>query len=294
MFPIHLNLGFRTFYYYEGFYFFLSILIATLVAVRALKKAGLDANAFLEGLVWILLGAFLGARLFHFAFWDSTAFFSDPAAFFRIWEGGMSITGGLAGGVLAAWFCFRRVDFWRIFAATSPALLLGQAIGRMGCFLNGDAWGIPTNLPWGVAQPKFGVFLPGLRPDTLIPSDAWTWSVAQGFTDPASLRTVPLHPTQLYEACGDLALAGLVILLAGHLTKTKGPWPKVGWLHLGGYSLLRCGLEFLHGDRDITVWAGMTALQIGLLGFAAASTVFYARSSRNTAGRLSRVRANTQ
>jgi phosphatidylglycerol---prolipoprotein diacylglyceryl transferase len=283
MFPIHLNLGFRTFYYYEGFYFFVAILAATIVAVHRLKRAGLDANRFLDSLVWILLGAFLGARIFHFAFWDSQDFLKDPAAFFRFWEGGMSITGGLAGGVLGAWFCFRRLDFWRIFAVTSPAVLLGQAIGRLGCFLNGDAWGLPTRLPWGIAQPKFGTFLPGFVADQQVPSDAWSWSVARGFTDPLSLATTPLHPTQLYEALGDLVLAGMVLLLARNLAKTKGPWSKVGWLHLGGYSLLRFGLEFLHGDRDVTVWAGMTALQLGLLFFCALSALQYARGYRNQA-----------
>jgi phosphatidylglycerol:prolipoprotein diacylglycerol transferase len=279
MFPIHLNLGFRTFYYYEGFYFFVAILVATWVAVRSLKRAGLDAYLFLDHLPWILLGSFLGARIFHFAFWELNAFLKDPVAFFRFWEGGMSITGGLAGGVLGAWFCFRRKGFWHIFAAASPALLLGQAIGRIGCFLNGDAWGIPTGLPWGISQPRFGTFLPSFMADHQFPSDAWSWSVALGFTDPASMVTVPLHPTQLYEALGDLVLAGLVLLLV----RSKGPVRRVAWLHLGGYACLRLALEFLHGDRDITLWAGMTALQIGLLAFSAVSAVLYIREALESA-----------
>ena len=85
------------------------------------------------------------------------------------------------------------------------------------------------------------------------------------------MATVPLHPTQLYEAFGDLALAGLVILLV----RTKGPTRQVAWLHLGGYATLRFALEFLHGDRDVTIWAGMTALQITLLCFAALSAMLY-------------------
>jgi phosphatidylglycerol:prolipoprotein diacylglycerol transferase len=276
MFPLHLNLGFRIFHFYEGLYFFVAILVATLVAVRRLQRAGLAPGIFLDGLPWILLAAFLGARVSHFAFWEWATFQRDPTAFFRFWEGGMSITGGLAGGVLGAWFCFRRAGFWRIFAAASPAVLLGQAIGRVGCFLNGDAWGIPTNLPWGIAQPRFGLTIPGLVTDQRVASDAWIWSVTQGFTDPASMVTVPLHPTQLYEACGDLVLAGLVLLLA----KQQGPGPRVGWLYLGGYALLRFALEFLHGDRDSTIWTGMTALQIGLLGCIVVSAALYMREAR--------------
>jgi len=267
MYPIHLDLGFRTFHFYEGAYFFAAILAATLLGLRRLKRAGLEPNLFLDSLIWILLGAFLGARLFHFAFWESETFLQDPAAFLRFWEGGMSITGGLAGGVLASWFCFRRAGYWRYYAALSPAVLLGQALGRVGCLLNGDAWGIPTRLPWGIAQPRFGTLLPGFTTDASVSSDAWSWSVAQGFTDPASPVTVPLHPTQLYEALGDLLLAGLIL----QLLRRSAPSSRVAWLHLGGYSLLRFGLEFLHGDRGPVVWADMTALQLGLLAVAAAS-----------------------
>lgn len=278
MYPIHLDLGFRVFHYYEGLYFFVSILVAAILAVRALRKAGLDAGRFLDSLVWILLGAFLGARLFHFAFWDGQAFLQDPLGFFRFWEGGLSITGGLAGGALVGWLAFRKHGFWSIFAAASPAVLVGQALGRLGCFLNGDAWGTPTTLPWGVALPKFGTYVPGFVKETSLPSDAWTWSVASGFTDPSALETVPLHPVQLYEAFGDLLLAGLILWMTRGL-RAGGPAPKrVFWVHIGGYSLLRFALEFMHGDRDVTVWAGMTALQLVLALCALAAGILFART----------------
>jgi len=291
MFPIHLNLGFRTFYYYEGFYFLVAITAASLVGVRRLKAAGLDADFFLESVPWILLGAVFGARVFHFLFWDLKTFLADPMTFFRFWEGGLSITGGLAGGVAAAAYLFRRgkVDFWAYAAALSPAVLIGQAIGRVGCFLNGDAWGIPTRLPWGVIEPRFGHLVPGFSLDRTVPSSAWEWCVAQGYVSPGSLATVPLHPTQLYESLGDLVLAVLVILLARSLRRRKAGLAQAILLHLGGYSLLRFGLEFLHGDRDALVWAGMTALQIGLLAFAGLSALLY-RSAANWRGGRSAAR----
>ncbi len=271
MWPIHLDLGFRIFHFYEGFYILLSVVAATLMALRRLRTVGQDAGPFLDSLSWILLGAILGARTFHFVFWDWSALWAAPLSFFQIWGGGYSITGGLAGGIVMAYFRFkhRRIDFWSTFAAVSPALLVGQALGRVGCFLNGDAWGIPTRLPWGVSMPKFGTVIPEFVRDAQVPSEAWLWSVRQGFTDPASLVTVPLHPTQLYEALGDLLLAGMILLLIRRLAHSKrlGLW--VFWVHLGGYSLLRFGLEFLHGDRGAVILGGMTALQMGLLAFAA-------------------------
>lgn len=282
MYPIHLNLGFRVFYFYEGFYFVAAIGAACGFAAWRLAKAGLDVQAFLDSVPVILIGAVLGARVFHFAFWDWQALLADPLGFFRIWEGGLAIAGGLAGGVLAAWICFRRrrMDFWAYSWALSPAVLLGQAIGRVGCFLNGDAWGTPTRLPWGVSVPRYGLRLPGFWTDPSRTSPAWEWSVAQGATARSALASAPLHPVQLYEAFCDLLLAGLVLLVVRSLQRKPGPPHRPILLHLGGYSLIRFGLEYLHGDREPALWAGMTSFQLGLLacGIACAALALGRRS----------------
>jgi phosphatidylglycerol:prolipoprotein diacylglycerol transferase len=270
MFPIHLNLGFRVFYYYEGFYFLAAVVVGYLIALKRLGRAGQDRELLAGSLLWILLGAVVGARIFHFLFWDWGDLRAHPGELFRVWDGGLSITGGLAGGVLAAVVCLRRhrADIGAWAAALCPAVLVAQAVGRVGCFLNGDAWGIPTRLPWGIREPRFGMMIPGFRVDTRVPSAAWEWCVARGFIPANAMATVPLHPTQLYEALGDLALAGLVVLLVRRLGRTGGRPLRVLWLHLGGYSLLRFGLEFLHGDREELALAGMTVLQLGLLACA--------------------------
>ena len=282
MFPIHLNLGFRIFHYYEGLYFLCAVLGAYAVAWRNLARAGLDPEVLAWSLVWILLGAVAGARVFHFLFWDWGSFRAHPAEFLRFWDGGLSITGGLVGGVLAALACFRhrRVDIWAYAARISPAVLVGQAIGRVGCFLNGDAWGIPTRLPWGIREPRFGILVPGFRVDPSYPSAAWEWCVAKGYIPASATATPPLHPTQLYESLGDLALAWLVVLLARREVKAGGRPAQVLWLHLGGYSLLRFALEFLHGDREAAFLAGMTTLQLGLLGTAVVCGALLIRPAR--------------
>ncbi len=285
MFPVHLNLGFRVFYFYEGFYFLCAIGAAFLFAMARLKRAGLDREVFADSVLWILLGAIAVARIFHFLFWDFAALRADPLVFFRVWEGGLTITGGLVGGVLAAVVCFRlyKVDFWAYAAAVSPGVLLGQAVGRVGCFLNGDAWGIPTRLPWGIAQPRFGLLVPGFRPEPRMASAAWEWCAARGLVAPDSLATVPLHPTQLYECLGDLLLAGLVILRVRGLARARRPLQPGLWLHLGGYALLRFFLEFLHGDREELFWAGLTTLQLVLAAFALLGAGLYFRTSARRA-----------
>jgi len=286
MFPIHLNLGFRIFYFYEGFYFLIAIAAACLAGRWRLSQANLDVLGFTDSTPWILLGALLGARVFHFVFWDWNAFLADPLSFFRFWEGGLAIAGGLVGGILAAWACFhrRRLDFWAYSWALSPAVLVGQAIGRVGCFLHGDAWGIPTRLPWGVSEPKFGMLVPGFTLDPTRISSAWAWSVAKGATAHSALATVPLHPTQLYEAFGDLVLAGLVVLSVRSLAREPGPKQKPILIHMGGYSLLRFGLEFLHGDRGPVLWSGLTAFQIVVLACGLVCSILYLLSRPGNPG----------
>ena len=276
MVPIHLNLGFRVFYFYEGFYFLAAIATAYLIGLKRIETAGLAPQVLEGSLLWILLGAILGARVFQFLFWDLDSFLADPMIFFRFWDGGLTITGGLAGGVLGAWICFRRrkADFWAYSAAISPAVLVGQAVGRVGCFLNGDAWGIPTRLPWGISEPKYGPSSRASGPTTPCPAPPGNGASPKAMC-PLPPWPVPLHPTQLYECIGELLLAVYAILLARSLRNRNAPQRKVIWLHLGGYSLLRFGLEFLHGDRDVVIWAGMTALQMGLLAFGVLSAVLF-------------------
>ena len=273
MFPIHLNIPQWGIFipYYEGLYYVISFIVAYLYAAKRFKKFGLSVETLQNSFLWIIIGAVLLARTFHFVFWDLKTLTADPAIFLQFWGGGYSITGGLLGGFLGGWgyYLWKKQNFWQTFAVASPAVFLGQAIGRVGCFLNGDAWGIPTNLPWGIREPKYGHNLFGLQLNTQYPSPAWTWSVSQGFTKPDSLVTVPLHPTQLYESLGDLGLMVLAILLVNALAKQGKNWYRVALFHLGGYSLLRFALEFLHGDRDVTVWADMTSLQINLFIFGA-------------------------
>lgn len=271
MFPIHLNLGFRQFYFYEGVYFLTAIVLAYLWAVRRLKANGLSPDQFTRALVGVLFGAMIGGRLFHFLFWQPGPLITDPLVFLRFWEGGISITGGLAGGILGGALAFvrRNESFWEYFAVLSPAILLGQALGRIGCFLNGDAWGIPTDLPWGLRFPRFGTELPSGTINQNLDSFAWTWGYRQGLVGSNDLTTPPLHPTQLYECLGDLAILGLVLLAFRRFGQARGG-KLILALHIGAYSLLRFALEFLHGDRDQTVLAGMTWLQITLLVVAAA------------------------
>jgi phosphatidylglycerol:prolipoprotein diacylglycerol transferase len=132
-----------------------------------------------------------------------------PALDLLLSRGGMSWFGGFTGGVLAGLVLIRRkrLPVLRLLAAATPALAVGHAIGRIGCFLVGDDYGTPTDLPWGIAFPE------GLPP-----------------------TTVPVHPTQLYEAAALVPLALLLFRWRRH--------GRPDTFVLGGYLLLAGGIRF--------------------------------------------------
>jgi phosphatidylglycerol:prolipoprotein diacylglycerol transferase len=147
---------------------------------RELARSGLPDSA-VDAAVAGVLGGLVGAKLV----WSiEFAGRGEPFTDLLFSRGGMSWFGGFLGGVGAGLWMLRRrsVPWIPALSAATPALALGHAIGRVGCFLVGDDYGQPTDLPWGVAFPR------GLPP-----------------------IDVPVHPTQLYETAGLVPLAWLLV-----------------------------------------------------------------------------------
>lgn len=266
MYPIHLDFDFFSPYFYEGAYFAISIFIAAVWASKRVKNLLNDEKNF-EGIItWALISALIGARLSHFLFWEPAVFLSNPAIFFDL-SGGNSIVGGLVGGMFGGWLYTRRkkLNYFTYFAAISPAVLLGQALGRLGCFVNGDAYGTNTSLPWGVEFPRYGTNIPSFETNTRVSSEAWRWSFENGLVDANSTASAPLHPTQLYEMFGDLAIMYLVFVLVKKMWGQTKNFKNIFYIHVGGYSFLRFALEFIRADNDSALYLGMTGLQVSLL-----------------------------
>jgi phosphatidylglycerol:prolipoprotein diacylglycerol transferase len=182
---------------------------------RELARSGLPESASDAGIAG-LFGGLVGAKLLYVAEHAGSA----PLLDLLTDRGGMSWFGGFAGGVgaglLLMWI--KRWPIVPVLAAATPALAVGQLLGRIGCFLVGDDYGRPTSLPWGVAFPK------GLPP-----------------------VDEPVHPTQLYEA----AFLGLLAWLLVRWRRASAPDVVV----LGRYLLLaggfRFALEFLRANVRI-------------------------------------------
>jgi len=154
-------------------------LVGLWVFGRELARSGLPTSGSDAAMAGVF-GGLAGAKLL----WVAEHIGEEPFRDLLFSRGGMSWFGGFAGGVLTALiFMWRmRLPIVPMLAASTPALAIGHAIGRIGCFLVGDDYGRPSSLPWAVAFPK------GLPP-----------------TD------VPVHPTQLYEMAALFIVAWLLI-----------------------------------------------------------------------------------
>ncbi|MFQ5846895.1 MAG: prolipoprotein diacylglyceryl transferase [Candidatus Methylomirabilales bacterium] len=257
MYPILLKIGSFELRSY-GVVIALAILAAYLLGRREAARRRMDPRLVEDFAFFAILFGILGARLYYIAFFDPGMFLRQPHMVLAVWKGGLAIHGALLGGLLTGiWFCRKHgISFW-IFADTlTPALILGQAIGRLACFLNGDAYGIPTTVPWAVT-----------------------------FTDPNALAPlgVPRHPTQLYEMGLDLVLFGLLWAL-----RRRRLLPgQLFLLYAGGYGVIRFIVETFRADQ-LQFAGGVSAAQtlsvLVLVGSLLAFTVLRRRLGHKEVG----------
>jgi prolipoprotein diacylglyceryl transferase len=208
----------------------MAIIAGAILGIRDAKQRGFFEDDVVFVLVWAVPSALIGARLFHVV--DALDYYlTYPLQVLAIGEGGLAIYGGLVGGVLGGALAARRrgILSWRLLDAAAPAMILGQAIGRIGCFINGDHQGPPANLPWATSY----VHAASLAPDS-----------------------EPRHPAQVYELLYDLAVFGLLLLLRPRLKRDGMLFAIYAALYAFGrfwISALREDAVFLLGLKEAQV-----------------------------------------
>lgn len=222
------NLGIR-FYslaYLAGFYILF-------VGLRWQAKQGwslLRGDAIADYVTWVALaGVILGGRLGYCLLYEPRETFANPFYFFTIWRGGMASHGGILGVILVMIFFARarKIPFYNLADATAFCVPLTLGLGRCANFLNGELWGRPTTVPWGVVFPE-APLVDGMN--------------------------VPRHPSQLYEAMLEGLLLQLVLTTVRLSTRREG---AVALTFMAGYALLRIlGEQFREPDADIGFWFG--------------------------------------
>ncbi len=155
MHPVLVQFGPITIRYY-GLMYVIAITLGFFLLARETnrKQLPLSTEDLLDLILWMIPAAIIGARIYYVAFtWDYYG--SHLADILKLWQGGLAIHGGVIAGAIAVFLFSRRkkVCFWAVTDALSPSIILGQAIGRIGNLMNGDAYGLPTSLPWGIHFP---------------------------------------------------------------------------------------------------------------------------------------------
>jgi phosphatidylglycerol:prolipoprotein diacylglycerol transferase len=245
--PSGITIGTFTIHFY-GIIIMLGAIAAAYLAQKTADQRGLDGTQTWDMLIWVLIAGIIGARLYHIltpmpdleAKGINTLYYlTHPLDAIAIWNGGLGIPGAVAGGALAVWIYTRRkhISFWDWMDVLSPAVALGQAIGRWGNFLNQELYGAPTNLPWAIY----------IDPQHRLPAFA---------------NQAYYHPLFLYESLWNLGNMALLLWL----NKRPASQLKKGdifFIYLIIYAVGRFFLEFLR--LDASQIAGVNANQALML-----------------------------
>ena len=260
MHPILLTTPFLTVYTF-GVLLAAAYLAALGWLVRGARRVQLNPDALMSLGMWAIVGALVGAKVL-LVLRSLSEYVANPSSFWSmsLLTSAGDFYGGFIGGLVASALFFRRhrdLPFWRSADVAAPAIALGQAIGRIGCFMAGDDYGRPATVPWSVT-----------------------------FTNPDAGRIggaplgVPLHPVQLYESAVCFVLFGLLLGLARR--RHRDGDVIVAYTML--YAVGRFVLEYFRGDADRGFVLGgvlSTSQFIGIVMFALAVGVLIVRHRRH-------------
>lgn len=201
--------------HWYGVMYGLGFLLTYFIVKAQVKRRGIvmPEGDVADFIMTLIMGVILGGRLGYILFYNLKDYLAHPLEILAVWHGGMSFHGGLIGTIVAGWYYCRKhkLKFLEMADIVMVAVPLGLGLGRLGNFINGELWGRPTDLPWGMVFPTAGDGL-------------------------------PRHPSQLYE----FGLEGIVLFLLLFFMSTRRPKPGVLLgTFLIGYGVIRFGIEFL-------------------------------------------------
>ncbi len=223
----------------------LGVLAAVWIARRRWAARGGDPDDISRLALWAVLAGLIGARLYH-VITDHDRFEGRWLHAFAVWEGGLGIPGGLIAGVgVGAYIAHRRgLPVAELLDVVAPAVPVAQAIGRLGNWFNQELFGRPTDLPWGLEIDA------DHRP--------------AGYLDVATF-----HPTFLYEAMWNLALAGLLVWWERR--RPGGRPGRLFALYVAGYALGRAWVEALRIDPATRLFDVRWNIWMSVIAFVAAA-----------------------
>lgn len=241
--PVIFSIGGFSLRWY-GVIVMLGVVVGSLMVERALKRYGENSDTIWDALIWVLPIGILGARLWfvmNATLGGDNRYANDPSEILKVWHGGLHIFGGLllGGATLLLYLNKNKLDTWLFLDAAGPAVLVGQAIGRIANFINQELYGPPTTVPWGIpisAEHRLTQF-----------QDLIKYPV----------ETTRFHPTFAYEMLWNFTAAGLLLWIWRRYEKDIKPGTIfAGWLLLAGIG--RAWIEFFRPDQPKIAGLGIS------------------------------------
>jgi prolipoprotein diacylglyceryl transferase len=245
------------FVHFYGLMYVVGITLAIIITRRRWRAVGGNVALVTDVATWAVPAGIIGGRIY---FDITTPFDITPHTWYgplAVWDGGLGIWGGvLAGAVVAIWRVRRAGADWRLMAdAVAPALLVAQAIGRIGNYFNQELFGKPTTLPWAL-------------------------EVSPAHRPPGYLAYSTFQPSFLYELIFDLALAAVLVWLGHH--RNIRP-PGLFALYVAGYSGYRIFEETIRIDSSAHFLGLRLNFFVALVGTVAGITWFIFTQRRRSA-----------
>jgi phosphatidylglycerol:prolipoprotein diacylglycerol transferase len=234
---------------WHGLFTALGVVVGVLMAAFLARRAGIDDDTIYNMALFLVVGGIIGARVLY-VLEHLGDFQDDPTEVFAIQTGGISIYGALIGGTLgaAAYAAWRRLPRWGTMADVAAiGAILGMAVGRIGCLVNGDIFGRVTDWPIGLVYTH---------------SDSPAYPIYSAMTP-----QLAQHPVTVYEILGDLVIFALLLFVLRRVFKRDG-MIFFAWAFL--YAAMRFGVSFLRGaeigggPETAGVWVGDDLVAGGL------------------------------
>jgi phosphatidylglycerol:prolipoprotein diacylglycerol transferase len=219
MHPIAFQFGSLTIHWY-GVMIALAFLAGLWTATRRARHENISSERIADIVIWLMVGAILGARIVYVATYWKDEFAGQPLSeIFMIQHGGLVYYGGLIGATIAGviYIRWKKLPLWKTADVLAPSIALGNVFGRIGCLLNGCCYGRACSLPWAIQFPA---------------------------DNPLHPPTTPVHPTEIYDALDNFIL----YLLLAWLFRRKKFDGQIFATYLIGYAIIRTIMEYFRGD----------------------------------------------
>ena len=246
----HLYTGFNVFGLYIAWYgviIAIGIIVAAILVYNLARRTGQNADNYIDITIAVVIAAIIGARIYYVVFkWSD--YKDNLAEIFNLRHGGLAIYGGIIFGVICGLIVckIKKISFLQVLDTCAPGIILGQAIGRWGNFINKEAYG-------GFTDSLFAMQIKYTEANGVV-----TDELVKNMVNIDGIKYIQVHPTFLYESVWCIAVFVLIMIFRKK-AKYHG---EVSLWYIGGYALGRVWIEGLRTDQLVIGNTGIAVSQL--------------------------------